>query len=87
MKNLRESLGKLILESAVLMIGFYQKFFSPDHGMFWPLWGDFRCRFFPSCSEYAKRSIRQSGLMKGFVASLKRVARCNPWNEGGYDPV
>lgn len=46
-----------------------------------------RCRFYPSCSEYAYQAISQYGLIKGGLYSLKRLLRCHPLNPGGYDPV
>ncbi|OGZ93305.1 MAG: membrane protein insertion efficiency factor YidD [Candidatus Sungbacteria bacterium GWC2_49_10] len=45
------------------------------------------CRYFPSCSEYARTSVSQYGLFRGSVMSLTRVASCNPFSRGGYDPV
>ncbi|OGZ98829.1 MAG: membrane protein insertion efficiency factor YidD [Candidatus Sungbacteria bacterium RIFCSPHIGHO2_02_FULL_47_11] len=59
---------------------------SPDHGVFGIVASISRCRFYPSCSAYAIHAIRQYGLLKGSVASFKRVLRCNPFNPGGYDP-
>ena len=46
-----------------------------------------RCRFHPSCSEYAVGSLRESGLIRGGLAAVWRVVRCGPWNHGGLDPV
>ena len=69
-----------------LFIRFYQKTFSPDHSDF-NLAGFRRCRFHPSCSEYAARAFSQYGLPKGFMFSLFRLLRCNPWSRGGYDPL
>ncbi len=65
----------------------YQRIFSPDHGIFSHAFQFQRCRFYPSCSEYAICALRQYGLIKGAVASCKRIARCNPFYAGGYDPV
>jgi putative membrane protein insertion efficiency factor len=45
------------------------------------------CRFDPSCSDYAVEAFRRHGASRGGVLALRRVLRCNPWNEGGSDPV
>lgn len=65
----------------------YQKTISPDHGIMRNQLGTLRCRFYPSCSSYALDSMRQYGLVRGGVLSIKRILRCHPFSEGGYDPV
>jgi uncharacterized protein len=45
------------------------------------------CRFTPSCSEYSLQALERHGLLRGGGLALRRVVRCNPWCEGGYDPV
>lgn len=45
------------------------------------------CRYYPSCSQYAERAIKQHGITKGLWMAFKRVLRCHPWAHGGYDPV
>ena len=45
------------------------------------------CRFYPTCSEYGYEAISKYGLIKGGWLTIKRVARCNPFCKGGYDPV
>lgn len=45
------------------------------------------CRFVPSCSEYCIEALRKYGAVKGSYLSIKRVARCNPFHPGGFDPV
>lgn len=46
-----------------------------------------RCRFHPSCSEYAVQSLRANGLVRGGAAAAWRLIRCGPWSRGGVDPV
>ena len=45
------------------------------------------CRYLPSCSEYANDAIEYHGVAKGSWMSLKRLFRCHPWGDSGYDPV
>ena len=45
------------------------------------------CRFHPTCSEYAIEALRRHGALRGGALACWRVLRCNPWNQGGYDPV
>ena len=46
-----------------------------------------RCKFYPSCSQYALDAIREYGAVRGFILGVWRVLRCNPLSYGGYDPV
>ncbi|MQM30845.1 MAG: membrane protein insertion efficiency factor YidD [Candidatus Accumulibacter phosphatis] len=61
------------------LIGFYRYAISPFLGH--------RCRFFPSCSEYAAEAVEKHGAGKGARLALQRIFRCHPWNPGGFDPV
>jgi putative membrane protein insertion efficiency factor len=51
-----------------------------------PLLGP-RCRFYPSCSHYAMEAIESHGALSGTWLTIKRISRCHPWHEGGFDPV
>ncbi len=46
-----------------------------------------RCRFYPSCSQYAKEAVLKHGIVRGVPLAVMRVLRCNPWNAGGIDHV
>jgi putative membrane protein insertion efficiency factor len=68
-------LGRLF----IAMIRFYQVVLSP---LKLP-----SCRYYPTCSEYCIRSLREHGALKGFFLGLWRILRCHPFSRGGYDPV
>jgi len=57
----------------------YQRFISPALPR--------RCKYHPSCSEYAVQAIRTYGVLRGLVLAAWRLLRCNPWSHGGLDPV
>lgn len=50
-------------------------------------WLGSRCRFAPSCSEYAIEALAEHGAAKGTWLAMRRVGRCHPWCSGGWDPV
>jgi len=45
------------------------------------------CRYYPSCSEYAARAVETHGPVLGTALAARRLCRCHPWREGGFDPV
>ena len=51
-----------------------------------PLLGP-RCRYYPSCSNYAVDALREHGAVRGLGLATWRILRCNPFSNGGYDPV
>jgi putative membrane protein insertion efficiency factor len=51
-----------------------------------PLLGP-NCRFYPTCSCYAEAALDQHGVLRGSWLTVRRLLRCHPWHEGGYDPV
>jgi len=68
-----------VKQLALFLLRFYRRFISralPPS-----------CRFTPTCSVYAYEAIDRYGFFKGGWMGIKRVARCNPFNPGGYDPV
>jgi putative membrane protein insertion efficiency factor len=68
------------LRAALLApIRFYQRFVSPLLPR--------RCKYLPTCSDYAVQAIRAHGPLRGSILAGWRLLRCNPWSHGGYDPV
>lgn len=61
------------------LIRFYQLVISPLLGP--------RCRYIPTCSQYAIEAIQYHGSWRGSLLTVKRVCRCHPWGGSGYDPV
>ncbi|MGV8960446.1 MAG: membrane protein insertion efficiency factor YidD [Stenotrophomonas sp.] len=68
-------IGRLLIAT----LRFYKRFISPLLGP--------RCRFVPSCSEYAMDAIARHGPLRGGWLAARRLARCHPLHPGGFDPV
>ena len=62
------------------LIRFYQKYISP-------MKRGGTCKYIPTCSEYARQAIEKHGALKGKVLAVWRLLRCNPFSQGGIDPV
>lgn len=71
--------GRVIDRMLILALRGYKRFVSPLLGP--------RCRFVPSCSEYAMQAIAVHGAARGGWLAAKRLARCHPLHPGGFDPV
>jgi uncharacterized protein len=65
--------------AAILPIRLYQRLLAPAFGE--------RCKYYPSCSEYAAQAITRFGILRGLVLASWRLLRCNPWSHGGVDLV
>lgn len=70
---------KILSYPFILLIKIYQKIISPIIGP--------KCRFTPTCSNYALEALKKHGVFKGTWLAVKRIAKCHPWGGNGYDPV
>ncbi|MCF0242343.1 MAG: membrane protein insertion efficiency factor YidD [Treponema sp.] len=69
----------IVSQFFIYLIRFYQVCISP----LFPS----SCRYTPTCSAYALEAVKKYGPLKGMFLAIKRILRCNPFHEGGYDPV
>ena len=72
-------INRLVQKSLSLLITLYRYLISPVLGQ--------HCRFYPSCSVYAKTAIEELGVVRGLFYATKRLLCCHPWHPGGIDPV
>ena len=63
----------------VAPVRFYQRFVSPAIPR--------RCKYHPTCSQYAVTAVRRYGILRGLILAGWRLLRCNPWSHGGVDFV
>lgn len=66
----------------VFLINWYQKNISS-----WLESKNIKCKYYPTCSEYTKQAIIKYGAIKGICLGVFRIIRCNPFSNGGYDPL
>ena len=78
-KNKIEEFWKMVRGLLIYLIKSYQKYISPLKPP--------RCRFYPTCSQYALEAIEKYGAIRGSLMAIKRILKCHPFNSGGYDPV
>jgi uncharacterized protein len=71
--------GKFAQQTLIFLVSGYRLLLSP--------WLGAGCRFEPSCSIYALQALQQHGAARGSYLTLRRLARCQPWCDGGHDPV
>ena len=76
---LARSLNQTLAQLMLALIGFYRRWISPLTGP--------SCRFVPTCSGYAVEAVQRHGAMRGSWLTLRRLLRCHPFCEGGFDPV
>ena len=62
----------------IRLIKYYQKL---------PLSSHRKCKYFPTCSNYAIGVLQEYGFIKGMYLTIKRILKCNPFSKGGYDPI
>ena len=74
-----KALSRLLAWPLWLLVQIYRYAISP--------WLGANCRYEPTCSAYALEALKKHGAFKGTALAAKRIARCHPWGESGYDPV
>jgi putative membrane protein insertion efficiency factor len=74
----------VLQHAAIFLIRLYQKALSP--AILAVLGPSARCRFTPSCSQYALEAVRLHGVLIGSWLALRRLLRCHPWGDYGWDP-
>ena len=76
---MEKNIVNFIKKIMIILIRFYQLCISPMLGN--------NCRYYPTCSQYAIEAIEKKGIIRGSWMAVKRICRCHPWHDGGYDPV
>jgi putative membrane protein insertion efficiency factor len=73
------ALSRLLAKPLIGLLRIYRLAVSP--------WLGSNCRFQPSCSNYAIEALQTHGVLRGSWLAAKRISRCHPWGDSGYDPV
>jgi len=76
---MKNTIRKLLISPFLLMIYIYRMMISP--------WLGPKCRYTPTCSQYAIDALKKYGMMKGLWKAFHRISRCHPWGGSGYDPA
>ncbi|MDA0747284.1 MAG: membrane protein insertion efficiency factor YidD [bacterium] len=84
-QSLLRGLDRLLSGIALFLVRAYQLFLSPFLKFF--TGPGARCRFHPTCSQYAHECFQQHPFFIAFYLSARRLLRCHPFHPGGYDPV
>jgi len=71
--------GSIVRAALLRLIRLYQLTLSP--------WLGRQCRYEPTCSHYAAEALQRFGVRRGVWLAAKRIGRCHPWGQSGYDPV
>ena len=77
--NRRSTLVRALRELCLAPLHLYRRLISPAIPD--------RCKYYPTCSTYAVQAVRELGVLRGTVVAAWRLARCNPWSDGGVDEV
>ena len=79
MRRIARTLRNILRRSIILMVRGYQIFISPIMPG--------KCRFYPTCSTYFIQAVEKYGPFKGSLLGIKRILKCHPFHEGGYNPL
>ena len=78
-RTIVREIEKVVVKGIVFLILAYQFLISS--------WTGRHCRFYPTCSSYAKAVLREQGVFRGLYFTLRRLLRCHPFYPGGFDPI
>lgn len=79
MRKAVKAAGEIMKRILILLVRGYQIFISPIMPG--------KCRFYPTCSTYFIQAVEKYGPLKGSLLGIRRILKCHPFHEGGYDPL